>query len=199
MNESLFAAAQGTETSGETFSPSLAPGEILLGTLAAIDSQGQPQVSFAGMNSQGAVTALATVAVSQQHIGRQVALLFANGDFRKPVIMGVVHSPLNDLLENFSILHNIEVASSEVAAVELVDEDPFAGKPVVALERPAPLETMHVDGKRVVIEGQEEIVLSCGESSITLTKAGKILIRGKYLLSRSSGVNRILGGSVQVN
>ena len=28
---------------------------------------------------------------------------------------------------------------------------------------------------------------------------GKVLIRGTYLLSRSSGVNRIKGGSVQIN
>lgn len=201
MNESLFAAAQGADTTGEAFALSLAPGEILLGTLTAIDSQGQPQVSFAGMDAGGGVSAIATVSVTQQHIGRQVALLFANGDFRKPVIVGIVHSPLHDLLENFSILHNIEVASAseDVPNEEALDEDPFDGRPVMMPEKPAPLETMHVDGKRVVIEGQEEIVLSCGESSITLTKAGKILIRGKYLLSRSSGVNRILGGSVQVN
>ncbi|MEP7119602.1 MAG: hypothetical protein ABJE95_01785, partial [Byssovorax sp.] len=36
-------------------------------------------------------------------------------------------------------------------------------------------------------------------SSITLTRAGKILIRGAYVLTRSSGVNRIQGGSVQIN
>jgi len=57
----------------------------------------------------------------------------------------------------------------------------------------------YVDGKRVVLEGREEVVLKCGEASITLTKAGKILICGKYLLNRSTGVNRIMGGSVQVN
>ncbi len=56
-----------------------------------------------------------------------------------------------------------------------------------------------VDGEQVVIEGQKEIVLKCGKSSITLTRAGKVLIRGAYVLSRSSGVNRIKGGSVQVN
>ena len=49
------------------------------------------------------------------------------------------------------------------------------------------------------VVADEEIVLSCGESSITLTRAGKILIRGKYVLSRSSGVNRIKGGSIQLN
>ena len=55
------------------------------------------------------------------------------------------------------------------------------------------------DGKRVEISAQEEIVLKCGDSSITLTRAGKILIRGAYVLSRSSGVNRIQGGSVEIN
>jgi hypothetical protein len=56
-----------------------------------------------------------------------------------------------------------------------------------------------VDGEQVVIEGKKEIVLKCGKASITLTRAGKVIIRGAYVLSRSSGVNRIKGGSVQVN
>ncbi len=56
-----------------------------------------------------------------------------------------------------------------------------------------------LDGERILLRAQKEIVLKCGKSSITLTRAGKILIRGAYLLSRSSGVNRIKGGSVQTN
>jgi len=56
-----------------------------------------------------------------------------------------------------------------------------------------------VDGEQVIIEGKKEIVLKSGKASITLTKAGKIIIRGAYLLSRSSGVNRIKGGSVEIN
>ena len=31
------------------------------------------------------------------------------------------------------------------------------------------------------------------------TKAGKVILGGAYVLSRSSGVNRIKGGSVQIN
>jgi hypothetical protein len=42
-------------------------------------------------------------------------------------------------------------------------------------------------------------VLRCGKASITLTSAGKVLIRGTYVLSRSSGVNKIKGGSIQLN
>jgi hypothetical protein len=56
-----------------------------------------------------------------------------------------------------------------------------------------------VDGERLVFTAKKEIVLRCGKASITLTRAGKVLIRGIYLLSRSSGVNRIKGGSVQIN
>ena len=56
-----------------------------------------------------------------------------------------------------------------------------------------------VDNERLVLTADKEIVLRCGKASITLTRAGKILIRGAYLLSRSSGVNRIKGGSVQLN
>jgi hypothetical protein len=56
-----------------------------------------------------------------------------------------------------------------------------------------------LDGERVTLTAQREIVLRCGKASITLTRAGKILIRGTYLLSRSSGVNRVKGGSVQIN
>lgn len=56
-----------------------------------------------------------------------------------------------------------------------------------------------IDGQRVELTGQDEVVLRCGKASITLTKAGKILLRGEYVSSRSSGVNRIKGGSVQIN
>jgi hypothetical protein len=62
------------------------------------------------------------------------------------------------------------------------------GKPVV--ER---------DGERIELTADREIVLRCGQASITLTRAGKVLIRGAYVSSRSSGVNRIKGGSVQIN
>ncbi|MCP4399390.1 MAG: hypothetical protein GY801_19085 [bacterium] len=61
------------------------------------------------------------------------------------------------------------------------------------------LDAVKIDGETVTFDGKKEIVLRCGKSSITLTRAGKILIRGAYLLNRSSGVNRIKGGSVQIN
>ena len=65
-------------------------------------------------------------------------------------------------------------------------------------EKPAQVE-VDADGRRLVVTAREEIVLRCGQASITLTKAGKVLIQGTYVLSRSSGVNRMKGGSVQLN
>lgn len=55
------------------------------------------------------------------------------------------------------------------------------------------------DQEQLVLSAEREIVLRCGESSITLTKEGKVTIRGKHLLSRAEGVNRIKGGAVQIN
>jgi len=56
-----------------------------------------------------------------------------------------------------------------------------------------------VDGERLHVTAKEELVLRCGKASITLTRAGKVVIAGTYLSSRSSGVNRVKGGSVQLN
>ena len=55
------------------------------------------------------------------------------------------------------------------------------------------------DGNKFVVTAEREIELRCGQASITLTRAGKVLIKGEYVLSASSGVNRIRGGSVQIN
>lgn len=52
---------------------------------------------------------------------------------------------------------------------------------------------------RVVVSSEDELVLRCGKASITLTKAGKILIRGAYVSSTASGTHRIRGGSVEIN
>ena len=67
------------------------------------------------------------------------------------------------------------------------------------LEDRPPQVQVDADDERMIVSAKEQLVLRCGKASITLTKAGKVLIEGAYLLSRSSGVNRIKGGSVQLN
>lgn len=65
-------------------------------------------------------------------------------------------------------------------------------------EAPANVE-VDADGERLVVTAREQLVLRCGKASITLTKAGKVLIQGTYVSNRSSGVMRIKGGAVQIN
>lgn len=67
------------------------------------------------------------------------------------------------------------------------------------LDEPPGQVEVDVDGERMVVSARAQLVLRCGKASITLTRAGKVLIEGSYLLSRSTGVNRIKGGSVQLN
>jgi Domain of unknown function (DUF6484) len=65
-------------------------------------------------------------------------------------------------------------------------------------DAPAQVE-VDADGRRLTLAVKEQLVLRCGQASITLTAAGKVLIEGAYVSSRSTGVNRIKGGSVQIN
>jgi hypothetical protein len=62
-----------------------------------------------------------------------------------------------------------------------------------------PSVAIRADHDRFVVTAEREIVLRCGESSITLTRAGKVIIIGKYVLSRSSGCNKIKGATVDIN
>jgi hypothetical protein len=50
-----------------------------------------------------------------------------------------------------------------------------------------------------VLSAEREIVLHCGDASITLTRAGKVIIKGRYLISRSSGYNKVKGAAVEIN
>ncbi|MBI5017319.1 MAG: hypothetical protein HZB55_17770 [Deltaproteobacteria bacterium] len=82
--------------------------------------------------------------------------------------------------------------------VLLTFEDGDPGHPIVLglLDAPpAESETPKV----LKIESEEELILECGQAKITLRADGKIVILGGYVVSQSTGVNRIRGGSVQIN
>jgi hypothetical protein len=51
----------------------------------------------------------------------------------------------------------------------------------------------------LVIEANETLRLKCGDSSVDLRKDGKVMIRGKDVLTRAKRTNRIKGGSVGIN
>ena len=51
----------------------------------------------------------------------------------------------------------------------------------------------------MVIEGEHEVTLRCGDASITLRRDGKLVLRGAYIETTAKGLNRIRGGSVKIN
>ena len=59
--------------------------------------------------------------------------------------------------------------------------------------------SISADDDRFVVSAEREIVLRCGDASITLTRAGKVIIKGNYIVSRSTGYNKIKGAAVDIN
>jgi hypothetical protein len=144
---------------------------VLVGTLAGLNDAGQPLVHHPLDRSGRPTRARSTVALSLEQVDCDVVLGFEGGDISRPIVLGVLRAAE----------HRPREAPAPRATTSRV-----------------PLEAT-IDGDQLVFTAEQEIVLRCGEASLTLTRAGKVLIRGTYLLSRSSGVNRIKGGSVQIN
>lgn len=147
---------------------------VRMGKVSGIDAKGQILVDYPG-NVQGQLTARLTSSAKEKlrqgsSVGREVLLCFENNDPGRPVIIDTLYSLLDDIADQ--------------------------SESVTEAQKP---EEVTLDGKRLVFDAKEEIVLRCGEASITLTSAGKVLIKGNYLISRSTGANRIKGGSVQIN
>ncbi|MCP4117537.1 MAG: DUF2345 domain-containing protein [Desulfobacteraceae bacterium] len=149
------------------------------GRIVETDPNGRVLVDFPG-NPREPVQARLTRSVKTQlqeekHIfPLEVLLVFENNNPERPVIVDILCSGLEEGNSNANTPEEIR------------------------LDREKP-EEVEVDGRKITFTAKEEIVLRCGKSSITLTKAGKVIIRGAYLLNRSSGVNKIKGGSVQIN
>jgi hypothetical protein len=147
----------------------VAPSAVSLGVVAGFDATGAPLLEIEG--ARGLVGARTVPALSAGDVGRQAVLAFVDGDRMRPVVLG--------------LLQPLGTAQAPEA------------RP--AGEAPALLGAAGHGEERLVLTAARELVLRCGEASLTLTRAGKVLIRGAYVLTRASGVNRIKGGSVQIN
>lgn len=55
------------------------------------------------------------------------------------------------------------------------------------------------DGEVVSLTGRQRVELRCGKASIILTADGKVMVRGAYISSSSSGAQCIAGASVEIN
>lgn len=149
---------------------------VVIGMVMDVSKTGHIDVVFPGNPSDEAIPARATVPLSTRDIGAEVALIFEGGKPTSPIIVGRLLRPGDDF------------------------EDPDDGASEVAM--PTAPTKVSVDGgaeEIVDIVGKEQVVIRCGRASITLTRAGKILLRGAYISSRSSGANRIKGGSIHLN
>jgi hypothetical protein len=58
---------------------------------------------------------------------------------------------------------------------------------------------LRVDGETIHVSAEHELELRCGKASVTLTADGRVLIRGRGILTHAREVNRIRGGQVQIN
>ena len=136
-----------------------------------------------------------------------IGRLMSFNDLGQPLV-AYPGNPYCHLLPAHSIVSLSEDDKGRGLVLQFENSDP--GRPIILglLQPNVPVgpETrkkshteLEVDGEKLIFTADKEIVLRCGEASITLTRAGKIIIRGAYLVSRSTGVNRIKGGSVQIN
>ena len=141
--------------------------------------------------STGQAARLVSIADS----GQVMAALDARPGAVIPVRIGMPldRAALAALIERKQRVLLLSIAGDDVPWLVSVERD-------LRADAPAPVQvTAVVDGKRVELRGEEEIVLTCGEASITLRRNGRIVVRGTYVETRSKGVNRIKGGSVQIN
>lgn len=150
------------------------PAPVRTGVLAGA-AGGRPLVDFEG-NPHGPLPARTMVPLDAAALTdgaarrRGVVLLFDGGDPRRPIIAGFL---------------------------EPVPETPALEAALATTLGPAPEAT--VDGDRRVIEAKEEVVLRCGEASITLRRDGRVVIRGAYVETHAAGTNRVKGATVKIN
>jgi Domain of unknown function (DUF6484) len=148
---------------------------VTTGRIVQVNQHGQAMVDFPG-NELGPLPARCTLERGQLQTALEssdrlpVLLVFENGDPTLPIIIGCVYDTL--------------------AAREPTKQVVFAAE--------SPRE-LTVDGRRVTIEASEEIVLRCGDSSITLKKNGRIVVKGADIVSRASRTNKLKGATVAIN
>ncbi|CAN5718122.1 DUF6484 domain-containing protein [soil metagenome] len=136
--------------------------------LYGFDLQDAPVLSGFAQWPGELVTARTTVALRQAMIGSRVLVLHEDGDWRRPIVVGVLQDAGSDLV--------VAPGTVTPTAVQVRSDD-----------------------ERLTLTAEREIVLRCGDASITLTRAGKVIIKGNYVLSRSTGYNKIKGAAIDIN
>ena len=146
-----------------------APRRLVSGTVAAIDDDGVIWVSVPN-NPRKPIQARTTVDLDPDAIGADVLLSFDDESDDRPIILGLIRD---------------RCANKTGQAGMNLDRDQ--------------VKACYLDKEKVEIEAKQEIVLRCGEGSVTLRKDGKIIIKGVHVVSRAKGANKIRGAAVTIN
>jgi Domain of unknown function (DUF6484) len=150
------------------------PAAVCLGRIVSLDEHGNATVEFPGSGAPVAVRLAVQTTSSElleiMNSQRPAVLVFENGDRTLPIVTGFLR-----------------------------ELSPGAPPGPTNPTGPAQIIEADVDGKRVQVVGQDEIVLRCGDASITLRSNGRVVIRGTYIETHSEGTNRIQGGQVRIN
>ena len=142
----------------------------VVGCITAVTADGSIWVDFPD-NPDRQLCALTVTDISDQDVGRSVLILFERGDRRRPIIVGCLSGKAAGAPKK-----EIEVNVTRQAHDEI-----------------------RVDGKKIAFEAEHELLLRCGQGSITVKNDGSIVIKGTKIVSRSRGVNKIKGASVSIN
>ena len=159
-----------------------APG-VELARLVAPDADGTLRARF---GDGPAVPVRAVVGLDPATLvdGRAVLAVRVAGE-PAPILIGVLDAPVVERLAR-----RVDFEPPPVAPHETLDGtlDGADGPLHVA-----------ADGRRVTVEAAHELVLRCGEASITLRADGKVVVRGTHILSQSTGPHRLKGGTLSIN
>lgn len=137
-------------------------------------TRGEVRVELDG-NRRGPLACRVSAAIDDAALERaarerqEALLLFEGGDPARPVLVAVLRS-----------------------ATPMIDA-------VLAGPLPAAQKVARVDGRRVELEGREEVVLRCGKASLTLRADGKVVLRGVNVVTQADAVQKIRGGKVEIN
>lgn len=147
---------------------------ILVGEIFEITKEGMPIVKFSGAPKEGILARVTAQSEefgpSGQLINRSVVILLQDSDPEKPIIIGVIRDTIAE-----------QIPDTNPATQEL------------------PFHSVSVNGKSLMLEGKEEIVLRCGAGSITMKANGQIIVKGTKLLSRATQSNKVRSSSVFIN
>lgn len=116
--------------------------------------------------------------------------------------------PLNAKLGRPFMLSDIEIALENIQDIRLEFIDNSPDKPVITdiyysvleKEKKKGLQDLHIIGRKIILEGSEEIVIKSGNAKTTYrARDGKLIEEATQIKSSAVVTNKVQGGSVSIN